>query len=243
MTLPLISIITCTSDRPEAMRMCWGMNLRFASTHRHEWIIADDGGQQIAEDIADSADVYLRRSPGAAPTDSFRKNLVSCLKQISSDSEYVIFQEDDDWYSAYWPLECVTKMRDGNLGLYGETAAKYYHVRSRRYFQFAKSGHASLAQTAMKSEHIPWLIKRIKEHKGRFHVDFDLWRNLKCKKQLSDKSKFVISMKGLPGRRNLGVGATMDKRGAVDRDGSVLRKWVGADASEYENFAVSHQAD
>ena len=238
MPLPLFSLITCTSDRPEAMELCASYVARFDKPEfRTEWIVVDDGSEPFQ--FKSSADTYILRHSSPNAIGSFRKNLVTALREVRG--EYVCFCEDDDWYSSSWLADCYWALQGNDL--YGETAAKYYHVGSRRYQRFHPSSHASLAQTAMRSKHIPWLIERIKKNNRSFHIDFDLWNKLKCRKKLSPKSKRVISIKGMPGKPNIGVGRSMDQRGTLDTDGSVLKKWIGNDAELYESFAVPHEAD
>ena len=247
---PILSVVTLTSDRPEAMKLChrW---MRRSTWYGQplQWIIVDDGKDMITPtdtflDIAKdfgSAVRYIRRDSGRSPVDSFRKNLVAGLRAVTG--RVVVFVEDDDWQSDLWLGKCVHYLSGipagENWDLYGETGAKYYHVGSRRHMTFLPSDHASLGQTAMRAELIPWFINYIKTHANTFMLDTALWGKSpvpKDRRLLEQKSKHVISIKGMPGKINLGIGRSMKSQGKLDTDLRVLHKWIGDDADAYREF-------
>jgi len=246
MTTLDLTVITCTSDRPEAFRLCaiWMLRQDFPGTI--QWVVVEDSREKYAEPLLSSELAHetggaffdlaiLGRKPQPNGVASFRGNLIAGIER--AESERICFVEDDDHYKPQWLSLCFNELHD--VDAFGETAARYYHVRSRHYQRFLASGHASLGQTAVRRHLALWLRKWVSKNGDSFHGDFAMWRQAARhhKAKLLPKSGHVTSMKGLPGKPNLGVGARLSRNGKLDAGGGVLRKWVGeADAKLYGQF-------
>ena len=55
-----------------------------------------------------------------------------------------------------------------------------------------------------------------------------------CLTKLLQRNGLVTGIKGMSGRGGIGMGHRADFTGSLDVTGSVLRQWVGSDASRYE---------
>lgn len=230
-----LSLLTPTSDRPAAFALCerWMQRaLRQMPRVPVQWIVADDGLQPACCTLGQE---HLRLPPAENSGESFRRNLAAALQHVRYDA--VAFIEDDDWYAPAY-LQRVWTWLVGGAQIVGEARARYYHVRERRYLHCRNSAHASLCQTAIRRELVPWLLAHLKRTETTF-VDIDLWRDaaVKCRQLLWPNSQLSVGIKGLPGKAGIGIGHRLDASCRRDVDGRVLRQWVGADAEVYRPFA------
>lgn len=201
-----------------------------------EWIVSDDGQQPVT---CNHGQIHIINRPSKSPINSFRRNMVTALEAVTGG--IVVWREDDDWYAADWITAGVEQITQCGVKIFGESTARYYGVSQRRYTIFKQTDRASLAQTIMSADLIPVIQKHIAEQRASFHIDFALWtharRHLKKQRFLSTCRRSV-GIKGMPGKKNLGIGVDMKKAGGRhDPDGSVLRKWIGDDADAYEEFS------
>lgn len=156
-----------------------------------------------------------------------QKNLIAGLKEVSHNDKLVII-EDDDYYSPEY-LENVNKWLD-DCNLVGESAARYYNVKSKKYRQLSNFFHASLCSTGMKSSAIDY-FKAVCLTNNHL-IDMTLWKKYDGSKRLY-RSNLVVGLKGMVGRAGIGVGHKNDFIGDIDKDGSVLKKWLNDDVSLY----------
>jgi hypothetical protein len=200
------------------------------------WVIVDDGPE--AQPITMSRENWFievhRRRPFWSPGENTQgANLRYGLEQIESKEALVII-EDDDWYKPDW-LETVAHELT-TACLVGEITAHYYHLSSRRYRNMLNLHHSSLCSTAMRGDALE-LFRRIVEKQAEFY-DILLYQKYKQGRLFYGRS--VIGMKGLPGRTGIGSGHDRRFHGELDRDGSVLRSWVGEGAAHHY-FMVGKQ--
>jgi hypothetical protein len=230
-----ITCITCTGDRPKAFELClkWMEKQTLKPT---QWIIIDDG--KVPIEIPNLPYVYyIRRNPcDTDPKHTMILNIKQAIKYITE--EKVIIWEDDEYYASKY-IETMANYLD-KYEIVGIGRNKYYHVILGTYFTHANMGHASLAQTAFRKTFLPEL-NRIME--GNCFLDIRIWDvffpNESCTAKpgvmncvskdgraciFEDMKYMYVGMKGLPGRT--GIGSGHKGMGAVDYEGSVLKKWV-----------------
>ena len=230
-----ITCITCTGDRPKAFELSveW---MKAQTIKPTQWIIVDDG--KIKTEIPDLPFItYVRRNPlPTDPTHTLLLNFKEALKHISG--EKIIIWEDDEYYAPNYISEMSQHLDEYEV--VGIGRSRYYHVSMGTYHLHPNMGHASLAQTAFRNSFLPDLMKIID---GDSFLDIRLWNlifpgetNLKetgLKEKISkdkrgcvfeDEKYIYVGMKGLPGRT--GIGSGHKGMGAVDYEGSVLKKWV-----------------
>lgn len=232
-----VSVITCTSDRPEAFRLCARWLLRQNYTGDIHWVIADDSTDDyVSETVRECSEfmdvTHVRGRPIRNPVVSFLANMRRAAE--AATGAWCAIMEDDDYYGPNWLARCVAGLESSDL--YGQNGARYYHVRSGRYMVFCKSSHASLAQLAIRSEMRDALISSIEfcQKNSSMFLDMTLCKRISLTKY--DPVRDVVSMKGLPGKTNIGVGRKMKNRGNYDADGSILKQWCGQDAPVYERY-------
>jgi hypothetical protein len=147
-----------------------------------------------------------------------------------SKRDIVVFIEDDDWYSPEW-LRAVDSL-SGTAELIGERRAFYYNVVKRSWMEMKNESHASLCSTAITGSAIETL-KKVCQQAPQF-IDLALWR-VHRNKQLFD-AQHVVGIKGLPGRKGIGMGHNASYGFRQDPSAEVLRNRVGSDADFYFNL-------
>lgn len=222
-----VSLITPTGDRPVAFRFCEEYIARqtwVQNGNPLQWIVVDDG--TVPTECTCGQD-YVRRKPDGGPR-SLHRNLIAGLRRAAYDRILII--EDDDWYAPEYIAHMAGLLETWEL--VGESRAKYYHVEHRRYRTFGNWRHASLCQTGFR-QHLAALVEECCEPVSPF-IDMRIWA-FDLEKFLEPQSRMVVGIKGMPGRAGIGSGHRNVHRGRyhTDGDGSVLRSWIGADATRY----------
>lgn len=221
-----LSLLTCTGGRPEAFALCEKWMAR-QTVPWHQWVVVDDClpttkttlGQQRVEP----------RPEWHLGQITLGRNLRAGLKAITGDCVVVV--EDDDWYSPDY-LEVMSR----NLGvapLVGEGFARYYNVRERQYLEIYNAKHASLAATAWRQELTPEIIKLIGGDEPFY--DLTIWRKFDDFLLMLTK-RYVVGIKGMPGRKGIGIGHVGGACRNLDHDLTKLREWIGDDAAHYEQY-------
>jgi hypothetical protein len=109
--------------------------------------------------------------------------------------------EDDDWYSSDYIMCMVEMLKRCELaGLWG---TNYYHVGVPGYREMGREDHAALSMTGFKKSFIP---KIIESTPGDISVDMRIWSNNKGLLVDGRNKKLQVSIKGMPGRLNAGIG-------------------------------------
>jgi len=225
----MLTLLTATGCRPES----WAITEKLAMSQTYQgpvrWIIVDDGEMQ--QPITFKRDGWtlevIRPQPFWKSGDNTQaRNLSAGLDVIGN--ERLVIWEDDDYYAAQY-LANVNKWLD-TADLVGESHARYYNVKTRQSRQLSNSAHASLCSTAMKGDAINTLRNECKP--GVKFIDINLWRNFDGTKKLY-QTKTVVGIKGMPGRTGIGMGHRNDFVGRPDRNGAIIRSWLGNDARLY----------
>lgn len=228
----MLTLVTLTGDRPVA----WALCQQFMACQDYQgsvrWVIVDDGAQaqEISFERAGWSLEVLRPLPfWSEGQNTQSRNLQEALKVIS-DTERVVFIEDDDWYATYW-LSLIDQQLD-LADLVGEKCAFYYNIQYRRYRQLNNQTHSSLCSTAVKGKAL-LNLRAISQFKMDF-IDIALWKSSASRRLFRGSS--VIGIKGMPGRSGIGMGHRPPREFQPDSSGGVLRTKVGNDADLYLNL-------
>jgi len=221
----MITLLTCTGDRPE----CFARLEKWMARQTlmwSKWIVIDDGHEPTKCTLGQA---HVRMDPGKLAKDSFIANYNVGL-HCAKSSKAVAVIEDDDWYSPHYLANMIPKLLTSALA--GESHAKYYHVAERKYREMGNANHASLCQTVFRGELVPQILPLVE---GTTFLDKRIWE-LDVPKSLVP-SQHAVGLKGQPGRSGIGVGHRPKDNGKwiADTDGSVLRDWIGEDATEVLN--------
>ena len=238
-----VSVITCTSDRADAFALCQGYVRRQSFTDRIDWIVVDDGAEPVAVDNHAAWRVrHIRLPGGKSPKESFRANMLAAVELIETDKILII--EDDDWYD--WNYVAMMAGLLDKRPLVGAAHARYYNVAHRRWLTHPNAKHASLCTTGFRHELLPTVQTILRESnfsrpENPQQLDGTLWKRSGIRaeqKLLLPASPHVVGIKGLPGKRGLGIHHRAgDLRGYhADLDLSKLREWIGVDAELYDHF-------
>jgi hypothetical protein len=232
-TNPRVTLITPHSDRPVGLALCekWMARQTYlAAGGRWQWILVDDGAEPARPTMGQ---LHLRRPPGDNPKISFTSNLLAAVPHVAGDLVMVI--EDDDWYAPNHVQDLVDRM--GRAMIAGGIWQQYYHLPTRRHITYRNKG-ASLCQTGFRRELLRAFdgVCRQQREVKQYGVDGSLWALCVKRGMAVDNGEWFtsIGIKGLPGKKGLGLGHRPEDSWDLDADGSVLRKWVGNDADVYE---------
>lgn len=235
-----LTLITCTGDRHQAFALCDDF-IRLQSINDYKWIVVDDG---IEPTKLWSWHSGIRLEPLDDPRESFRRNMLTALRAVETDK--VMFIEDDDCYHNRTYIELWSALLD-KYELVGEARAKYYHVGHRMYWTHPNTRHASLCQTGIRGRRaIEKCIEYLEKSPHPETLDGGIWKRMgmpdgvKC---LLPCSTHVVGIKGMPGRKGLGIHHwTAEKLAEAgyqyDPELFKLEDWAGGHAFKYEDFEV-----
>ncbi len=232
--LPGVTIITPTGGRPQAFSLCQKYVERQTWKSPLQWIVVSDVEKIAVSSSVETMVIYPPKM-WIAGSNTLSRNILAALPHVIY--ERVIFAEDDDFYS---PSHVATLSEWlFKYELVGNPTSRYYHIPSGRYRIMANCGVASLGQTGMRASLIP-LLEEICETTD--FIDFRLWsefRNRGNGTAILTSDKTCVGIKGLPGRRGIGVGHRPNDnpdQWTADSDKEVLRSWIGDDIELYREF-------
>ena len=235
-----VVVLTPTRNQPTGLRLLDGY-LRRQTFQDFTWVVVDDGEGSITPERCDH--MLVHSGEGKNGAQSFLDNLAFGLDFIEArdlGAHALIFCEHDDWYGA----EHVGALVDAidTRDVVGSTVQRYYHVGLRRWRVYTNHGASSLSQTAMDPSYRPLLRRAIRDcrTRGILGVDAAFWGGVDRRHAgLSKEADHVVSIKGLPGPRGLGLGHRPKKvlTWNEDPDLEVLASWIGEeDAGSYAGF-------
>lgn len=233
----MLQILTPTGGRPLAWAFCqrWMAAQTYAGPVK--WIVVDDvePAQSVTFQREGWAVMTVQPRPAWQGRNTHGRNLLEGLA-LCDPRHPVVLVEDDDYYRPSWLATVAAALESADL--VGETHATYYHVGTRRWLRYRNTTHASLCATAMAGRVIRQFREVIALRSALFEdsvrqlFDATLWHEHPGGHLFDGQS--VIGMKGIPGRRGgIGVGHHDHFGRNVDRDGAMLRTWLGADAEAY----------
>lgn len=227
----MLQLLTMTGCRPEAFDLCqrWMMNQNY--TGPVHWIIVDDGetSQPIWFEREEWSLTVLRPEPFWKEGDNTQKRNILAGMAEATDQLPLVIIEDDDYYHPQW-LSTVNRYMK-KFELVGEKNAQYYNVETNIHKNCGNDRHASLCSTAVRGEAFHELLRQARTN-DKF-IDINLWKSYRGLKRLID-TNYVVGMKGLPGRSNIGIGKRL--KGNTDVNGEILKRLIGEDAQFYEQF-------
>lgn len=227
-----VTVITPTGNREKTLSFCQKYILRQNYKGPIQWIIVDDGTTQNS--IQSFKNVYMTqirpRVLWKLGDNTLARNLLLAIPEVIYDK--ILFCEDDDWYSSHYIESMFLDLHQ--FDLVGETPSRYYFVPDQKYRLMGTYRRASLCQTGIRSEFLP-ILKSICEESPDY-IDVRLWEKFPARKKLLF-SHLVVGMKGLPGRKGIGVGHDRESPyWNSDYNCAFLRAWIGKDVELYKEF-------
>jgi len=148
--------------------------------------------------------------------------------------------EDDDWYSPHHVADIVRRLETHDA--VGCSIQRYYNVAVRKWAMMQNKG-SSLCQTGFRYDLLPLFVECVAtcwrgDRKG---IDAEFWRRLHWQSngrvQCFDDRLDVVGIKGMPGRKGIGVGHDPTWGGWTDDpDMTKLVEWIGEDAEVYREM-------
>jgi glycosyltransferase involved in cell wall biosynthesis len=223
-----LSVITCTADRPWAIKQAETLMKR-QTRQPDEWVVADDGtfpAQLTCNQI------HVTQPRNISGPVSLANNMLAALSVVTGD--IIVVVEDDDWYHPAYLETCAKRLQ--TTGATGDRILRYYHVPQRIYITMNNRGSA-LAQTSLRREYLPFMQKAAMAAltKEDYNIDSRFWSTLASSDYTLHNDGQVIGMKGLPGRQGLGIGHRPNHKRPWRNDptGKMLRHWLGEEAEAY----------
>lgn len=225
-----LTLITPTGGRPEAFMVCQAYMAQQSYKGDVQWIVVDDCEEESPYQAPAHWELLrLRPQPFWHPGENTQcRNMLLALEQVRHDKILII--EDDDYYHPRYLELMSARLQEASL--VGEKHALYYNVAWRCYHHCCNESHASLCQTGFTRKMLPEVLRYCQQ--GIKFIDIELFRTLE-KRCLYPHTGYCIGIKGLPGRKGIGIGHS-NKGGttwAPDRNLRNLRKWIGTDANLY----------
>lgn len=224
-----VTLITPSSDRPFCIARCEEYIKRQTYSGPLQWIVAEDSKEKYN---LTCGQVHIHRKPSLEKVSSFLGNIKAILPEI--EYEYVMIIEDDDWYSPDYIK--LYKIRLDLHELVGEGPARYYNIQYRQSRICGNISRASFCQTALRANQLPSLYVSIQKQNA--FVDSRLW-DKKCRKFVFQGDCHCVGIKGMPGKKGIGMGHRPLKRKSFfipDPKLEILEKWIGkSDTDWYRN--------
>lgn len=223
-----ISVITPTADQPTGIALAEKWMAR-QTVQPHEWIVADDGTVPAALTAGQMHIVRTRLHEGGK---SLAGNIMAGLQAATGD--VIIIVEHDDWYAPNHIETCIARLTRRGGGATGSINQRYYNVQHRVH-RLMKNVGSALCNTAFTSDHKRGMFRAAERafRDGKYCVDRHFWDALPRSHWDVHDIDTVVGIKGLPGRKGLGIGHRPDNKWTPDHDGHMLRRWVGEDADTY----------
>lgn len=235
MKRPAISIVTPVHDRPRTWPVIerWMARAIDAYGGEVQWIVSDDGVEPAGCTLGQEHYHRIENWPG--PIASFLRNVACGLERAKH--EYIFFIEDDDWHSRDYLINTQAlfeeEVNGGLADCVGEGAAPYYYLPERKWFIHPNTDHASLCQTAIRSELVPDTI-RLAHHCGVSHFDALIFRHIARRRFVKPSTEWTVGIKGLTPGTFIGAGHMPGWYPNQDGENyTLLRTWMGDEDAEF----------
>lgn len=239
----MLALITPTRGRPRALAICreYVRRMTLPPGERVLHLVVEGTEDQSRTKLVSSSDlseIHIARHQRAdldghrSLADLLREGITVARNWAHDEKLRIAVIEDDDWYAPDYLIWLDEALRRSPL--VGEADAIYYNVQNRTWRACQNRSHASLCSTAWNDEAVGSLVDYLllAALEGEPFLDVQLWRQWKGETRLeSPRRRRVIGLKGLPGRRNIGVGGGDHPN--ADPGGEALRELIGADADRY----------
>jgi glycosyltransferase involved in cell wall biosynthesis len=189
-----------------------------------QWIVADDG---IEEQPTTAGQQVIRRQRSSEGAKSLADNILASIDHVRGD--YVGIIENDDYYLPDHIEYHVNQLKDNVAS--GGVWLNYYNVQYKGY-RTIRNKCSALCNTFMRVEVLEDLRKAALECRAKndYNIDQHFWERVGYKGLHEHVS--VIGIKGLAGRKGLGVGHR-PKSLQADPNFKQLKLWLGDDATYY----------
>lgn len=221
-----VTLITPTGGRPECIQRCHEFIKRNKTNLKVQWIIVNDFDDTYYEF---ATDMIFNKKIGDRNKNPIGSSIKQALKYIKSD--FVLFIEDDDWYSSDYIQYYYDNLQ--RCSLFGQGFAKYYNIKNRSYEIRPNSTTASLCQTGIRTDFLIKNINCFDDEYAPFN-DMKLWEHVDEDKVLELESNKCVGIKGSTGRLGLGDGHKNLQN--KDLDLNKLKDWVGSDFQLYKDY-------
>ncbi len=222
-----ITLITPTADQPDGIVLLEKYMAR-QSERFHQWVVADDGRVPATLTMDQTHLVRPRQHEGAQ---SLASNILAALPHVTGD--VVVIVEHDDFYKEDHLAVCLDRLE--HVKATGSKWQRYYNVHYRTHRTMKNIGSA-LCNTAFRAELIPHMERAAQKAFRRNAIGLDrfFWDSLSGMAVETHDINTVVGIKGLPGRKGLGIGhKPPDDRWTPDPELNQLRSWIGVDAESY----------
>jgi len=232
-----ITLVTPTADQPLGIQFLEKYVAR-QTVQPDQWIIADDG---VIPAVTTMGQTHLVRPRAYEGARSLHMNFRAMMDQITDhrDDHAIIVMEHDDWYAPNHIERCVNGLQ--KHALYGSSKLHYFNVEHRVWCVMQNKAPA-LHDTSFRASFIPEVYHAIDEAYRRDTKDLDrcIWlrqyRTLNCG-FTADVKRSMVGIKGLPGRKGLGIGHFVEQNPRLWRHDPIMAKlssWIShADAQGY----------
>lgn len=217
-----ISLVTPTGGRPKCIERCKNFIKRNKTNLKIQWIVINDFDD---EEFDFATDMIYSKNLGSSSQNPLGQNIKEIAKYINSD--FVLFIEDDDWYSEDYIDYYYKNLQ--KYSLFGQAFAKYYNIKNKTYELRTNSDTASLCQTGIRTELLLDNLNCFDDVYAPYN-DMVLW-TISANKYLDFNSTKCIGIKGSPGRKAIGYGHKSLK--FKDSGCHVLNSWIGEDYKIY----------
>lgn len=220
-----ITIITPTADQPRGIELL-ETYMKRQTIQPDQWIVADDGDVPATLTMGQTHLVAKREHEGAK---SLASNMLRALEAVEGGA--VIICEHDDWYAADHIEMCLRQL--SGYDATGSVWQRYYNVE-HRVARVMRNIGSTLCNTAFQSALVPSMRKAAQTalERNSIGVDALFWQSVPSGNV--HEVNTVVGIKGLPGRKGLGMGhKPPDKHWTRDPEMVILQEWIGSDWRNY----------
>lgn len=226
----MLTLLTATGARPATWKLCQAMMTLQDYQGEVRWVIVDDAdpAQEVTFARAGWTLEVVRPEHRWKPGHNTQAlNLQAGLAVIGPDESVVVIEDDDAYLPGY--LSAAARWLD-QYELAGEGLARYYHIPQKIWRNCNNKTHASLCSTVIRGEALH-KFRQVARQEHKF-IDMTLWKEFQGAKTIYP-AKYVVGIKGLPGRAGIGGGHRMTTRkdpnmtGVRDPNLTQLRSWLG----------------
>lgn len=234
----MIALITPTGGRSKQIELC----AKFMKHQDYEgevlWILVDDCDPVTVDCIpltfrtGWTIHKIIPTKKWIPDRNTQADNLLKAISVVERhEVEAIFIIEDDDYYSPQYLSTMMEKIKGYEVA--GQMCTVYYNPIFKGWMRNANWKHASLFQVAF----TPSMITTFRNSclSRRSFIDMSFFRLItdKSKINLFDGKDLAIGIKGLPGRKGIGMGHRAEIKMTRDPEFVKLRELIGDDYMYY----------
>lgn len=233
--LPKIALITPTGGRPKQVDYIASYMKSQDYTGKVLWLITDDVIPFTTDFLQEGFKANwtiekLYPEPYWQECENTQaRNLLVAIEALEkrTDIDYVFIIEDDDYYKPNYLSKMISLFGDHKL--IGQKGTSYYNVTTKQIRRMPNERHSSLFQTAFSIELLS-TFKKVVESNHKF-IDFVFWKEVGG---FLFNDNLSIGIKGLSGRKGIGIGHKKEKLAKIPQiNQEVLKQIFGEDFINY----------